>query len=429
VSLSEILKKGFWVLLFRSLGALLTFFSLLLIARMYGANEYGLFSLGLTLMTVLSVFVRFGLDNVVLKRVASLNDLKPELSEGYIVSALKIVFLSSLLVTFFFFFWAESISIDIFDKPGLISVLQSFSFLILPLSLVFIFAEYNKAVLKPVFSSFWQVVFPPVLFLCLFFLSIFMGYEISLEQIVQVWVTGFVVSCLVFLMRKKPALGAFYKKTINWIDLLKQGFPMVMVSSGALVLAWSDVIILGILGASEDVGVYSAASRVVMVTALLLIAINAITAPKYSKLYSEKKIDELERIAKMSTRILTLLVLIPTLMLLFFSEEIMGLFGKEFQVGAILLATLAVGQFVNVSCGSVGYLLTMTGKEKKLSQIMLCTAVVNILLSIFLYYLFGVWGVALATASSIILWNFWAVYEVKKHLGFFTFPTMRFKYK
>lgn len=56
--------------------------------------------------------------------------------------------------------------------------------------------------------------------------------------------------------------------------------------------------------------------------------------------------------------------------MVFFPEFLMGLFGEEYKVAAPLLQILAIGQFINVITGSVGYLLNMTGHEK--TCVMLC---------------------------------------------------------
>ena len=185
-------------------------------------------------------------------------------------------------------------------------------------------------------------------------------------------------------------------------------------------MAWSDIIILGIYASSEDVGVYAAASRTVMVTALILIAVNAVTAPKYARFYKDGDYTSIAKLAQASSIVLLLLVLIPTLILVFFSEWIMSWFGHDYTVGATVLIILAFGQFVNVACGSVGYLLTMTGREKKLRNIFVAAATLNIALSVLSVKYFGVIGVAYSTAFSVMFWNVWAMIEVRKHLGFWS---------
>jgi O-antigen/teichoic acid export membrane protein len=213
-------------------------------------------------------------------------------------------------------------------------------------------------------------------------------------------------------------------KYLAFSSLLKEGFPMLLISSGALVMAWSDIIMLGIFATNNEIGAYAAASRTVMATSLVLIAINSITAPKYARYYRENKIESIERLAQASSLILLITVSIPIGLIFLYSQEIMQLFGQGYTLGAKVLVILAIGQFVNVSFGSVGYLLSMTGREEKLRDIMFISAIVNIILSYIGIKFFGFVGVAYATAFSVVLWNTLALVEVKKYLGFWTFNIM-----
>ena len=79
---------------------------------------------------------------------------------------------------------------------------------------------------------------------------------------------------------------------------------------------------------------------------------------------------------------------------------------------------LAVSQFVNVSFGSVGYLLIMTGNELKMRKIILYTSFINIILSLLFFGIFDVLGVALSTMLCTVLWNIWALKVLQKELNF-----------
>lgn len=55
--------------------------------------------------------------------------------------------------------------------------------------------------------------------------------------------------------------------------------------------------------------------------------------------------------------------------MLIFPERLMWLFGEQFKSGANLLRIFALGQFVNVMTGCVGYLLSMSGHERVLRNV------------------------------------------------------------
>jgi len=59
----------------------------------------------------------------------------------------------------------------------------------------------------------------------------------------------------------------------------------------------------------------------------------------------------------------------------------------------------------------------MTGHERQTAYGMSVAAVVNIFLNILLIPRFGMFGAAIATACSIVIWNILLWHAVRKHLG------------
>ena len=62
----------------------------------------------------------------------------------------------------------------------------------------------------------------------------------------------------------------------------------------------------------------------------------------------------------------------------------------------------------------------MSGHEKTIRNVVLSTAAINVALSIILVQKYGVEGVAIATATSVVIWNAWMLISVKRYLGFWT---------
>ena len=67
------------------------------------------------------------------------------------------------------------------------------------------------------------------------------------------------------------------------------------------------------------------------------------------------------------------------------------------------LIILSVGQFFNAYCGSIGYLLNMTGKEKIFKNAILIGAILNIILNFVLIPYWGIIGAAVASAVSYFI--------------------------
>ncbi len=88
----------------------------------------------------------------------------------------------------------------------------------------------------------------------------------------------------------------------------------------------------------------------------------------------------------------------------------------------MFLTILAVGQFINVVTGSVGYLLMMTGNEKLMRNNTLVVGGVSIVIGSIAIPLWGRVGAALTTSFSLVTLNVAAFYLVWRKLRIWTIP-------
>ena len=108
-----------------------------------------------------------------------------------------------------------------------------------------------------------------------------------------------------------------------------------------------------------------------------------------------------------------------------FPQWLMGLFGPQFQSGAVALMILAVGQFIGTAVGSVGSLLSMTGHEPQLRWNVFIGAVLGVGLGVLLIPDYGLIGAAIATSVAVASKNLLCVYQVNRLLGFNTLAIWR----
>ena len=112
-----------------------------------------------------------------------------------------------------------------------------------------------------------------------------------------------------------------------------------------------------------------------------------------------------------------LLTGLGTLFLLCFGKYALWLFGDAFLLSYQPMLVLLVGQIVNVACGSVGFLMMMTGNENRATLVYGVGTVLNILLNLLLIPLLGIIGAALATAMSVAFLNAALLLETRRRLG------------
>ena len=88
-----------------------------------------------------------------------------------------------------------------------------------------------------------------------------------------------------------------------------------------------------------------------------------------------------------------------------FPDFLLGLFGEEFKVGVTAFIFLSCGRLISSFSGSVGNILQMTGNQNIYAIILLIGAILNVVLNLILIPLYGINGAAIASMSSLIVWN------------------------
>jgi O-antigen/teichoic acid export membrane protein len=122
----------------------------------------------------------------------------------------------------------------------------------------------------------------------------------------------------------------------------------------------------------------------------------------------------------LSARLIILLSLPIGIILIFFGKVFLSIYGTDFAIGLSSLRILCIGQLVNASVGSVGLLLIMTGHERDSAWGIGLGAIANVILNFLLIPPWGIDGAAIATSSSMVIWNIILMWFVWKRLGIFS---------
>jgi len=105
-------------------------------------------------------------------------------------------------------------------------------------------------------------------------------------------------------------------------------------------------------------------------------------------------------------------VLVPALVAVIYSSELLAVFGSEFSTGAGILMIFTIGQLTNCAVGPSGFLLMMTDHQYLTLLNQWALGILNIVLNYFLILEYGVNGAAIATATTLTVINLLRVLEV-----------------
>lgn len=137
----EILRKGASVFVLKIIGTGLAFLFQIAIARYLGASGSGIYFLALTIVTLVAITARLGMDNSVTRFVAAhASENEWNKVKGVVQHAICITLAVSLCASAMLFFLANLFAVNVFGKAELASPLKIMSLLIVPIALLWIYA-------------------------------------------------------------------------------------------------------------------------------------------------------------------------------------------------------------------------------------------------------------------------------------------------
>jgi len=137
----------------------------------------------------------------------------------------------------------------------------------------------------------------------------------------------------------------------------------------------TDKVILGVYLDARSVGIYAVAATIIQFLPIALQSVNEIFSPTIADLHARGETAMLNRLFQTLTKCVAGLMLPLVAVVVIFSRVLMRIFGHDFEVGWVILVIGPLGQLVNCAVGSVGYLLLMSGNQRRLVRIQVVTGV------------------------------------------------------
>ena len=202
----------------------------------------------------------------------------------------------------------------------------------------------------------------------------------------------------------------------NWS---RAWLPFVLLGAASGLNAQVGVLLLGLLASSDQVGAMQIADQGSRLVALSLTIVNMVIGPYVVRSWHDGDRRQLQILSRRSARVALLTALPLALPLVLFAGPVVGLvFGADYvAVAALPLAILAGAQLLNVACGSVGLLLTMSGHEHDALTGLAVGLVLNAAFALVLIPRFGATGAAMASAIGLVAWNLLLAIRVYRRIG------------
>ena len=421
---SELFKGSGISFILRFGGLAVGYLLTLVIAHLFGAKGLGDYVLAITVLRLFTLLSKIGLDTTSIRFIASFASQKKWTSIFHFRKQVVIILsFTSIISSLLMYFLANPIA-------DLININYRYveinAFFVMPMAFFMLHYQSLRGLKRIAEFSFFyrmsQALFSVI--------SIVIIYQFTKGSEVPVYaylVSVFIVSLLSFLSfrywlkNRSDGKESAEQEIMSYSTLFKISIPLMFAQSVQFIMAWTDKLMLGAMTTNEDVGIYHTAFKLSMFAAVALMSINSIAAPKFAEMFGKDDMEGLKKVVHQSTKMIFWTSAPLVTIFFIFPEFFLGLFGEEFKIAVDAFIFLSCGRLISSFSGSVGNILQMTGNQNIYAKILLFGAILNVALNLILIPKYAINGAAIASMSSLIVWNLSMVLVVKKKFGFYTF--------
>ena len=385
-----------------------------LLAQALGASGYGLYTIVVSVAALTTGIGGLGLDDAMVRYLAiqtrqgdkagMWGTLRVGIGGALVVGAAAAVVLYVL---------AGWLAADVFGEPELLPLVQMISgfvpFLLVSNVLLGVTRGFNRMDLATFAENVVRSGVRFGLLVVLWFIDLNVVTAVLALGVADVSAT---VVFIVFVRRLVRETGPAVAPRHEYAQIF--GFALPLWLSGMLNRFRRNIetFALGILAIAADVGVFAVAARINLISHTVYRSVIVAVKPILAHAFAEDDRETLARTYSATTRwtfTLNLPIFIGTVL---YAEQILGVFGDEFVVGASAFVVLAFSELFVAATGTCGSMIDMAGHMKVKVFNSVLWVVSALVLSIVLIPPLGVLGAAVASTVSLTLVNLVRVLEV-----------------
>jgi len=323
---------------------LISFIFSIVLTNTLSQSDVGVYLTGMTLMAVISIFVKSGFDTYLIKINADITDK----FSNYCNLVLLTLIPYAISISVWLIFFIKQ------DNVFLLFVIAAWS-----MSYFMITSAYLKTLGKIKLAT---IVESSLLHLLLIIVYLTLPIDINLyNSIVILFTISTFLSICIFVLLYLNNRSKINLWKISFVESFSKSFSIMLTNLLDFLVIWLPSFILFLYATTEITAQFQIALRVSILAALPLMALNNISSPiiaLYLKRSATFKLSELLQTSSLLGAFVTSMLIV---FLLVFKDTVFGFFGDSYIIETSVLMLLLVGQFVNVISGSVGLTLMISG--------------------------------------------------------------------
>jgi O-antigen/teichoic acid export membrane protein len=379
----------------------LQFGSQIVLARLLGLADFGLYGIGWTLLQLVAPLAALGLNSGVIY-AASVAGSDTGRRRDVLLQSLGLGLLAGAAIGAAGYIGAPRLSTGVFGKGELTGVIRSFSLALPLLTVLMVAAASTKLSMSMVYSTCTQAFVQPGLNLLLLAVALYF-LQWRLMGAIAVTVISYALSLLVafyFMVSLFwPTLRSPDKMRSYVGELLAFSLPASLAGAFANLINRVDRLVVGAFLPATEVGIYQAASQTSSLFAVVPDIFNSVITARVADLYTRGEIKRLDELFKVGAKWSFYLAMPLFLVVCAAPGGVMEVFyGLPYRRGAWPLLLLCLGLMSDAVIGAAPAILIFSGHQKFLGSISAGALFSAIVLNYLLVPKFGMIGGAISTA-------------------------------
>lgn len=407
-------------LIIKFLSVFFTFLSSIVLTRILGLEGFGVYSLAYSTAILISVPVSLGLPNLITRYISKYEvENNKSAIKGLLISSNRVVLFTTFLILIIavlsYYVWWQRLDLNFIKTLWV-------SFIIIPLLALSSIKSAALTGLKYiVLGQLPNTLLRNFLIFTVFLYFYILDLELRAYEAMLIHALAALISYAVgayFLHIKLLKKVKKIKPTFNRKVWIKEAIPFSLNGGIQVIRTKAINYVLVVFGSFEAVAIFDVATRGAGLVSFTLGALNSAIAPYISSAYESNNQVRLQNILRKSSRVILFSSLPIALLFMLGGESLIALvFGNEYKHAFIPLFILCVGKLISAICGSVGLVLSMTGRQSFLTKVNFYSMLINVILGIPLVKYFDVNGASVIISLVLIIQNITLYFYVKKTMG------------
>ncbi|MCA8869097.1 MAG: oligosaccharide flippase family protein [Rhodobacteraceae bacterium] len=385
-------------------GLFLQLISSIILARLLGVTEFGVYSYAFVWATILGLFLSAGLDQLGLRELPRFI-AQPDAASlvGFLLAIFGTIAVSAILIGGILWYLQSR---EFFALgPGWLLIAGVALTHALALSFANIHGGFQKILTAQVMENLPK----QVLFLILIVSAAVAGLSLDAQNTFTLYLLSIApilaISAWIALRETRRSTGIYWPPRLQMRFWYAASLPMALTGAATFVNTNLDILMVGTMLGDVDTGIYRAASRAAALAAIFQMVALRVLGPMLSRAIAQDDYKGAQRLLAYSAGFASAAGGVFCLLLVTIARPYLGLFGAEFTAGVAALNILVIAQTLILPLGAVALLATFKGHERAVFLANMAGLAFNFALNFLLIQWIGIEGAAISTGLTLLAVN------------------------